>query len=104
MFLLLQRSPEQGTELDKLIDELNDKNSANFHKWLTAEEFGERFGVAQEDIDTVTSWLESQGFRVNQVYTNRMMIDFSGSAGQFRDTFRAPIHQIESTGSGISPT
>jgi hypothetical protein len=98
MQLVLQRSPEQEAELNQLMDEQNDRNSPNFHQWLTPAEYGERFGVSQEDIDSVTSWLESQGFRVNQVYTNRMMIDFSGSAGQLRDTFRAPIHQIEFNG------
>lgn len=78
MLLLLQRSPEQEAALDKLIDQLNDKTSPNFHHWLTAAEFGQRFGVAQEDIDTVTYWLKSHGFRINQVYTSRIMIDFSG--------------------------
>ncbi len=38
--------------------------------------------MAQQDIDNVTNWLQSQGFRINQVYPNRMLIDFSGTAGQ----------------------
>src|SRR5277367_6885492 len=54
MFLLLQRSPQREKALNKLIDQLNDRKSPNFHKWLTAEEFGERFGVGQQDIDTIT--------------------------------------------------
>jgi Pro-kumamolisin, activation domain/MBG domain (YGX type) len=98
MHLVLQRSPEKEKELNELMDEQNDKKSSNFHHWLTAEEFGERFGVAQEDIDAVTSWLESHGFRVNKVYTNRIMIDFSGNAGQLREAFHTPIHQLDLNG------
>ena len=98
IFLLLQRSPEQEQELDTLIDSLNDKTSPNFHHWLTAEEFGERFGVAQQDIDTVTGWLELHGFRVNQVYANRMLIDISGTAGQIREAFHTEIHQLDVNG------
>jgi len=45
-----------------LIESFNDKNSGNFHKWLTAEEFGDKFGVDQADLDKVTGWLESHGF------------------------------------------
>ena len=49
MLLQLRRSPEQERELQQLIDELTDKSSPNFHRWLTAKEYGERFGVAEQD-------------------------------------------------------
>jgi hypothetical protein len=95
VFLLLQRSAEREQKLDKLIDSLNDRQSPNFHHWLNAEEFGEKFGVAQTDIDTVTGWLESHGFRVNKVYPSRILIDFSGKAGQLREAFHTSIHQLD---------
>ncbi len=95
ILFFLQRSPQQEQELEVLIDSLNNRNSPNFHHWLTAEEFGERFGVAQEDIDTVTGWLESHGFRINQVYPSHMLIDISGSAGQIREAFHTEIHNLE---------
>ena len=98
ILLLLQRSPEQEQELDKLIDELNDRTSPSFHNWLTAAEFGQRFGVAPQDIDNITNWLESHGFRVNRVYPNQILIDFSGTAGQIRDAFHTEIHQLEVNG------
>ena len=97
IFIQLQRSPEQEQLLDKLIDELNDRNSPNFHKWLTPEEFG-RFGVAQEDIDKITGWLQYHGLTINQVYPNGVMIDVSGSAGSVREAFHTPLHQIEVNG------
>jgi hypothetical protein len=98
ILLVLQRSPAQEKALEKLIDSMNDKKSPNFHKWLTAEQFGQRFGVAQEDIDTVTGWLESHGFRINQVYTSQMMIDFSGVAGEIKEAFHTELHALEVNG------
>jgi hypothetical protein len=98
MHLVLQRSAAQEQELNQLMEEQNDKNSPNFHKWLSAAEFGEQFGVSQQDIDAVTGWLESHGFHVNQVYANHMMIDFGGNAGQLREAFHTPIHNIEFKG------
>ena len=63
MLLVLKRSPEQDTALDKLMAEQQDQSSPNYHHWLTPEQFGEQFGPADQDIQTITSWLESQGFR-----------------------------------------
>ena len=98
MLLVLQRSPALERRMDRLIDSLNDRNSPNFHRWLTAQQFGERYGVAPEDIETLTNWLESHGFRVNQVYPSRMLIDFSGPAYAIRETFHTSIHQLDVNG------
>ena len=70
MQLLLRRSPARQAAADQFVKDLHDKNSPSFHKWLTAAEFGARFGSAPEDAAAVTGWLESQGFKVNTVYSN----------------------------------
>src|SRR5580698_4084915 len=98
MLMHLKRSPEQEQAAAKFVAELNDPKSPNFHKWITAEEFGKNFGVAESDIKTITSWLESHGFKVNGVYSNGMMIDFSGTAGQVARAFRTTIHNLDVNG------
>ncbi len=98
LLLLLKRSPEQERELGKSIDDLHDLSSPNFHRWLTAKEFGERFGVAEQDRDTIKNWLQSHGLKVNVDYTNGLLIDFSGTAGQVRDTFHTEIHNLKVKG------
>ena len=98
MLLLLQRPAGLQKELDTLVQEQNEPGSPNYHKWLTAAEFGSQFGVAQSDIEQVTSWLNSHGFTVNQVYPDRMMIDFSGTAGMVREGFHSEIHSLAANG------
>ncbi len=98
MLLQLKRSPEQEAALQQFIDELHTKDSPNFHHWLTAQEFGERFGLAKTDVDTVTAWLESHGLRVNVVYPSGMLIDFSGTAAQVRKAFQTEIHYLNVQG------
>ena len=63
MLLQLQRSPEQEQALEQFIDQLHNPASPNFHHWLTAQEFGERFGLAQEDLNAITAWLQRTAFR-----------------------------------------
>src|SRR6266700_4019785 len=98
MLLQLKRSPDQELALQQFIDELHTKGSPNFHHWLTATEFGERFGLSQQDLDTITAWLESYGFKINVVYPSGMLIDFSGTAGQVRKAFQTEIHHVEVKG------
>jgi subtilase family serine protease len=97
MLLQLQRPPELEQALEIFIDQLHDPNSQNFRRWLTADEFGKRFGLAQVDLAKITPWLESHGFRINVVYPSRTVIDFSGTAGQVKETFHSEIHFVVAT-------
>src|ERR1035441_2063230 len=98
LLLLLKRSPEQEQELERFIDALHDPSSPMFHRWVTAQEFGERFGVAKQDRDTIKKWLESHGLKVNVEYPNGLLIDFSGTAGQLREALRTEIHGLDVNG------
>ena len=94
MMLQLQRTPEQEQALQQFINDIHDPNSPLFHHWITAAEFGQRYGVASAGIARVTDWLESQGFKVNLVYPNQMVIDFTGSAGQICQALHTEIHRL----------
>ena len=92
MQLLLKPSAEQRASLDAYTASLTDKGSTNYHQWLTAEEFGARYGAAPTDIEQVTSWLASHGLTVNVVYPSDLVIDFSGNAAAVREAFGVEIH------------
>ena len=98
MLLLLQRSPQQEAALEQFIDELHNPSSANFHKWITAQQFGAQFGLAQQDLDTITNWLTSRGFTVNTIYDNHILIDFSGNPDLVKKAFHTEIHNVEVNG------
>jgi pro-kumamolisin-like protein len=98
MLLQLKRDPQVEREFEQYIDSMTAKGSPNFRQWLTAEEQGQRFGVEQQDVDAITEWLKSHGFEVGYVYPNRMVIDFSGTAGQIREAFHTEIHSLEVRG------
>ena len=93
MLLLLRRPPDQEAALQKLLDDQQDKSSPSYHAWLTPAQFGQQFGPADADIQTVTNWLLSHGFQINNVTAGRTLIEFSGSAGQVRSTFHTEMHR-----------
>jgi subtilase family serine protease len=98
MLLKLKRSPQQEADLEGFIDQLHDRTSPNYHKWLTPGQFAEHYGVAREDVDVVTRWLESKGFTVHGVQPTGLTIDFSGTAGTVKNAFHTEIHNLDVNG------
>jgi subtilase family serine protease len=98
MLLLLKRSPEQESALQSLLDQQQTKSSANYHKWLTPEQFGQQFGPADADLQAVTNWLQSQGFQVTQITKGRTVIEFSGNVAQVRNAFHTQMRRYSVNG------
>jgi hypothetical protein len=92
LMLVLKHSPTQAQAVREFIDSLQDKSSPNYHKWLTPEEFGAKYGPSDQDLKTLTAWLESHGFTVNRVAKARNLIEFSGTAGSVQEAFHTAIH------------
>jgi len=92
MVLVLTRDAAMESLLQSLLARQQDKSSPDFHSWLSPAQFGERFGVSKADLQTLTSWLGSHGFRVNRIGQGAMSIEFSGTAGQVKEAFHTPIH------------
>ena len=93
MLLVLQRSPQQEAALQQLLAQQQDATSPNFHQWLTPQQFGQQFGPADQDIQTISAWLQLHGLLVTRVSNGRTVIEFSGTAGQVQETFHTAIHQ-----------
>ncbi|MGD0842532.1 MAG: protease pro-enzyme activation domain-containing protein, partial [Candidatus Acidiferrales bacterium] len=96
MQLQLQLPADKEQQLEQLIQALHDPNSPNFHQWLTPDQFGQQFSVAQADVSIITAWLQGHGFTVNVIYPRS--IDFSGTAAQVKAAFRTQIHDLDVNG------
>jgi len=87
LVLALKMSPQKQAELDQLLAEQQDPASPNYHAWLTPEAFGERFGATSEELATITGWLQSKGFVIEQVAKGRLWVNFSGTAADVENAF-----------------
>ncbi len=92
MSIFFSRSAAQQADLQALIAAQQNPASPLFHQWLTPDQFGARFGMAQTDIDKVQTWLQQQGFSIDSVARSKTMIRFSGSVGQVEQAFQTQMH------------
>lgn len=98
MVLVLSPSMAQEEELKKLLDQQQNPHSPNYHHWLTAEEFGARFGIADADVAAVRAWLEGEGFVVGPVAASKRWIEFSGTAAQVESAFHTEMRYYRVAG------
>src|SRR5579872_4872010 len=96
--LLLKSSASQQTDLQQLLQQQQDPTSANYHRWLTPEQYAERFGVSESDAARIADWLRSQGFTVAETSRSRGWITFRGTAAQARNAFHTEIHRYNVKG------
>jgi len=90
-YVTLLLKPADG--LGTFLQDQQNPASANYHRWLTPEQFADRFGLTRGDIAKLTAWLESQGLKVNDIARGRHWITFSGSADQVSRAFQTEIHR-----------
>lgn len=89
--LVLRRDPTVEAALDQLLADQQNPASTIYHQWLTPQQIGTLFGPTQSDLDAITSWATVQGFAVESVQPNRMIVKLTGTlasaANAFHTTF-----------------
>jgi hypothetical protein len=92
MILALNLDVERQQILDGLVREQQNPGSPHYHQWLTPEEYGEHFGISENDLEQVLNWLRIHGMKIEEVTAGRRAIIFSGTAAQVDLAFHTPIH------------
>lgn len=98
LLLQLNRPVEREAALAQYLKDVHTLGSANYHQWITPEEFGTMFGSFDSDIQAVSSWLGAQGFQVTRVSKGKTLVEFSGTLGQANAVFHTAIHRYEVNG------
>jgi hypothetical protein len=96
--MMFQPTTAQQADLDALLAAQQNPKSPNFHKWLTPEQYADRFGIAQSDLKKVTAWLQAQGFAVVEIPPGRNSIVFNGTAAQVESALHSEVHNYKANG------
>jgi subtilase family serine protease len=78
-------------ELEKLIAQQQDPSSPLYHRWLTPDEFNDRFGPTADDLAMVEGWLTKSGFSVESASMSRHTVVASAGASVAEKTFAVKI-------------
>ncbi|MFC0434027.1 protease pro-enzyme activation domain-containing protein [Kutzneria buriramensis] len=73
--------------LDAFLARVNNPSSAEYHHYLTSEQFVARFAPTQAQVDQVRAYLQGKGLTVTDVASNRMLIDASGPVKTVQSAF-----------------
>jgi subtilase family serine protease len=77
--------------LEQLLHEVHDPSSPLYRKFLTVEEFTEKFGPSQDDYSSVIRYVEANGLRVVATSRNRMNVDVRGSVANIEKAFHVTM-------------
>jgi uncharacterized protein (TIGR03437 family) len=97
-YVTLTLKPSAQGELDQLLLDQQDPSSPNFRKWLTPEEYADRFGTSAADMEKIVSWLKSEGFDVISTARGRRWISFNATAQQIHKALHTEIHHYRVNG------
>lgn len=95
--MVFNRTAAQEADLKALLAAQQNPSSPLFHKWLTPEQFGARFGMAEGDLAKVEQWLQQQGFTIDSVGRSRNSIRFDGTVNQVELAFQTQMHYYKTS-------
>ncbi len=92
-------NPRQAAE-DTFVAQLYDPNSANYHQFLTPDEFNTRFGVPAAEFQAAEAWAQGRGLTVHPVEVSHNYFLATGTAAQVEAAFHTPLNRYTDPVSG----
>ena len=74
-------------QVQSLAQAVSTPGSRSYHQYMTPAQFRQRFSPSQASVNTVTSWLKSQGFSVVDVPANNHYVSAEGTVAQAESAF-----------------
>jgi uncharacterized protein (TIGR03437 family) len=95
-YATLYLKPAPG--LEAFLAAQQNPSSPDYHRWLSPEQFADRFGLTGNDTGKITGWLQSQGLTVHDIARGRHWITFSGTAARMDQAFHTRLHRYRVNG------
>jgi subtilase family serine protease len=95
LHLAIQLPLRNQADLTTLLRQLYDRGSANFHRYLTPEQFTERFGPTEQDYEAVTRFAKASRLEVAATHSSRILLDVQGKAPDIEKAFHVTLHTYQ---------
>jgi uncharacterized repeat protein (TIGR03803 family) len=77
--------------LNKLLEDMYDPASPQFRRYLTPEQFTEKFGPTQRDYNAVAQFAQRNGLEITAMHSNRVLLDVAGRVADIEKTFQITL-------------
>jgi subtilase family serine protease len=84
--------------LDKLVRQMYEEGSPNYHRWLATERYKANFAPTADDATAVRAFLESHNLRVSAVEKNNHYVTAQGRIGDVQNAFNVPVERFNIKG------
>jgi xanthomonalisin len=81
-------------QLNALLLELNQRGSANYHKYLTPAQFKSRFAPTDAQVQAVVAHLKANGFSNITVSPNNLLVSADGNANNAQSGFHTSLKRF----------
>jgi len=78
-------------QLKSLLNDLYDPTSAQYHKFLSVDEFAQQFSPSKDEHNKVLQYAQSCGLKVLATPRNRLSVSVEGSVGAIESAFGVKI-------------
>ena len=78
-------------ELESLLQQLYDPASPNYRRYLTPEQFTERFGPTETDYQALMDFAKANGLTVTVTHPNRVVLDVAGASADIAKAFQVTM-------------
>ncbi len=89
------QDPRGAIELERAVSE---PGGSSYRKFLTPEQWEQRFSPTEASVKAVTSWLSSEGAAIESVTPDRLTIDASAPAAVVEKAFATSLAEYSSHG------
>jgi len=79
-------------QLDMLVEQQREKNSGNYHQWITQDQFNAAYGPTSQEVKAVSNFLSAHNLTVVFVAENNLYVKAEGAVADIQKTFGVQIH------------
>jgi uncharacterized repeat protein (TIGR03803 family) len=81
--------------LNKLLQDVYDPASPQFRRYMTPEQFTEKFGPTQQDYDALVQFAKSHGLEITTIHSNRVLLDVAGQVADIEHAFQITLRTYQ---------
>jgi subtilase family serine protease len=80
--------------LDTMVEQMYDKSSPNYHKFLTMKQFNDQFAPTASEVGVVRDFLAAHNMKVMSIASNNHFVVAQGSVGDAQTAFNVKMNRV----------